>query len=274
VAGTVAVTESGPAAVEAAASWPTGEVLREIARGGIAGLIVGVVVGGFGGRLFMRVATLLHPEAVGLSTQNGNRIGDITLAGSLGLIVFVGLFAGLGIAVVWVTVQPWIPGSGIRRAILTMPVAIGLGSFGLLEVPNPDFLILGYDPVIVALIIVFTAALGFSVAVVDGWLDRRLPRARTSGSATANAYLSLTIIGLVLGGAMIVPAFIASELRWVGFSLVVTGIATLAWWYERTRGHDRPSRWVSAAGRGGLVAAVAFGFVMVAMDALAALGLR
>jgi hypothetical protein len=73
---------------------------------------------------------------------------------------------------------------------------------------------------------------------------------------------------------MVVPTFVASELRWVGFSLVVTGIATLAWWYERTRGHDRPSPWVRAAGRGGLVAAVAFGFVMVAMDASAALGLR
>jgi len=34
---------------------PTGEVLRDIARGGISGAIVGIVVGGLGARVVMRV---------------------------------------------------------------------------------------------------------------------------------------------------------------------------------------------------------------------------
>jgi hypothetical protein len=274
MAGTVASTGPETAPAAAAEAWPTGEILREISRGGIAGLIVGVVVGGFGGRLFMRVAALLHPEATGMATANGNLIGDITLSGSLALVVFVGLFAGLAAGVIWVTVQTWIPGSGLTRAILTMPVAVAIGARGLLQVPNPDFLILGYDPVIVVLIVAFTAALGLSIALVDDWLDGRLPHATTALSSTANAYGVLTAIGVTLGSVIVIPAFLFGEQRWVGISMVVTGMATLAWWRERSRGRDRPSRWVRTAGQGGLLAAVTFGFVMVAMDGAGALGLR
>jgi hypothetical protein len=54
---------------------PTGEVLRDIARGGIAGALVGIVVGGLGARLVMRLVAMLHPDAVGAFTENGNRIG-------------------------------------------------------------------------------------------------------------------------------------------------------------------------------------------------------
>ena len=67
---------------------PIGEMLRDIARGGISGAIVGVVVGGLGGRLMMRLAAILHPDAVGALTENGNRIGDITMGGTLFLVLF------------------------------------------------------------------------------------------------------------------------------------------------------------------------------------------
>ena len=36
------------------AIWPTGEVLRDIARGGMAGTIRGILVAGLGGRLVAR----------------------------------------------------------------------------------------------------------------------------------------------------------------------------------------------------------------------------
>ena len=66
----------------------TGEVLRDIARGGISGVAAGIVVSGLGGRLVMRIAALLHPDAVGALTENGNRIGDITVGGTLSLVLF------------------------------------------------------------------------------------------------------------------------------------------------------------------------------------------
>ena len=92
-----------------------GDIARDMARGGLAGLAVGVVVGGLGGRVVMRLAALLVPDSAGRFTENGNQIGTITLAGSVGLIVFAGLVVGLAVGIVWVTVSPWIPGSGLRR---------------------------------------------------------------------------------------------------------------------------------------------------------------
>lgn len=49
-------TRSAATVNEQTAFSRTGEVLRDIARGGIAGAIVGIVVGGPGGRLIMRLA--------------------------------------------------------------------------------------------------------------------------------------------------------------------------------------------------------------------------
>jgi hypothetical protein len=53
---------------------PTGEVLRDIAKGGISGAIVGIVVGGLGGRLLMRLAAVLHADAVGATGSATSRL--------------------------------------------------------------------------------------------------------------------------------------------------------------------------------------------------------
>ena len=129
----MADTMASPATPAALASErsvvsPAREILRDIAHGGFAGAIVGVVVAGLGGRLVMRLAAILQPGAIGAFSENGNRIGDITLLGSLGL-VLVGLVIGLVGGTIWVVVSPWTPGTGPRRAIITMPMAVALGSF-------------------------------------------------------------------------------------------------------------------------------------------------
>ena len=106
-----------------------GEVLRDIARGGISGVVAGIVVGGLGGRLVMRIAALLHPDAVGALTENGNRIGEITLGGTLSLILF-GLISCAMAGAVWVVVSPWIPGRAGVRALLAAGLAIAIGARG------------------------------------------------------------------------------------------------------------------------------------------------
>ena len=161
------------------AAWPLGVIWRDIARGGLAGLVVGVVVGGLGGRLAMRLIALLIPESTGRSTENGNRIGDITLGGSFGLILFAGLFVGIFVGTLWVVVSPWLPRSLGLRVLAAIPLAIGLGTFVLIQGSNPDFLVLGYDPRVVVVLLGLVGLVGASMAVVDAWLDRRLPRARS-----------------------------------------------------------------------------------------------
>src|SRR3954447_22001368 len=102
---TMGIAANGPAATwtERTAASGIAGVLREIARGGIAGAIAGSAVGGLGGRLVMRAVAMLHPDSVGAFTENGNRIGDITLGGTVFLLVFGLIFGVLG-GVLWVVV--------------------------------------------------------------------------------------------------------------------------------------------------------------------------
>ncbi|HEX2403450.1 MAG TPA: hypothetical protein VHM29_02025, partial [Acidimicrobiia bacterium] len=85
------------------------EILRDVTVGGIASLVSGIVILGFGGRLVMFFSRILHPEAIGRLTENGNEIGVFTVDGTVGLLIFGGIAGGLAAAPVWVGMKPWIP---------------------------------------------------------------------------------------------------------------------------------------------------------------------
>jgi hypothetical protein len=240
----------------------TGEVLRDIARGGIAGAIVGIVVGGLGGRLLMRLAAILHADAVGAFTENGNRIGDITLGGTLFLIVF-GLIFGVFAGALWVVVSPWIPGRSRTRALLTAGVAIAIGTPLLIIGSNPDFVILDHDASVLALLVALVGLIGLSIALLDGWLDRRLPHAVTGRRGPAAFYAIVTLVGAVLVLPFVLLIFLTSDeyqlpLR-AGYALFVVGLCTATWWGLRVRGRVSAPQGLVIAGRGALLVAVILG---------------
>jgi hypothetical protein len=69
---------------------------RHVGIAALAGVLTGIVVGGLLGRIAMRVSGLMsRPELIGARTENGNRVGDVTFDGTLGLVVFVGVASGL-----------------------------------------------------------------------------------------------------------------------------------------------------------------------------------
>jgi hypothetical protein len=244
-------------------------VLRDIARGGLAGLITGVLVAGIGGRVVMRVAATLVPEAGGQLTENGNRIGDITASGSLSLVLAGGLFFGLLGATIWVVVSPWIPGAGWLRTILAMPIAVALTGVALVQGRNTDFQTLRHDAATVVLLLLLVALAGASMSVLDGWLDRRLPKPGARPIADA-VYLLLTLAG----GGLIFPIVVASYLgeeTVLGLAIAVVGLATLMFWGFRYRGALCPSR-LLAAGRASLLIAAGLGALAIAPDVASALG--
>lgn len=217
----------------------TGEVLRDIARGGIAGALVGIVVGGLGARLVMRLAAILHPDAVGVLTENGNRIGDVTLGGTLALVLFALISCALAGAI-WVIVSPWIPGGTRVRALLTAGAAIATGTPLLIIGGNPDFVILAHDPRVVALLVALVGSIGLSIALLDSWLDRRLPHAVTGRKGPAAFYAAVAMMGAVLVLPVVLLVFLTSDeyqlpLR-AGYALLVVGLCTAAWWGLRIRG--------------------------------------
>jgi len=277
-AGSNTVVAGGPPAVdgvtaEADDAWPMGEVFRDIARGGLAGLVAGILVAGLGGRLVMRLAALIVPSATGFQTENGNRIGEITASGSLGLIVFVGLLGALVFASVWVAIAPWLPGRGLVRGLVAMPIAVALGSFGLISSENPDFAVLEHNPLVVASLILLVASAAPAMAIADGWFDRRLPHASSATSTLASVYALLTVIGVGFGGLLLIQAALGEVSRPLGLTVIAVGIATLIWWSQRMRGQPAPSRGLVLAARSILLLGTVAGLVVLLPELTGALGL-
>ncbi len=255
------------------ATWPGGEILRDITRGGLAGLVVGILVAGVGGRLVMRLAALLVPSADGAFTENGNRIGEITLAGSLGLIVFAGLAATIFLAVIWVAISPWLPGRGVVRGLVAMPIAVALAAFGLVNAGNPDFVVLRHDPVVVATLLALVAVTAPAMAVTDGWLDRRMPHAPAVASPAGIVYTVLAVIGLALGSLLLLQSLSSGESRPLGVTVLAAGSVTLVWWAYRLTGRDTPSRSFLLVGRTILVVGTAVGYAILIPELAGALGI-
>ncbi|MGK2851414.1 MAG: hypothetical protein ACSLFN_10950 [Candidatus Limnocylindrales bacterium] len=248
------------------------EVFRDITRGGLAGLIVGVLLAGIGGRLVMRLAALLVPSADGALTENGNRIGDINLGGSLTIIIGIGLLFGAIAGSLWVVIRPWLPRSRLVATIATIPIAVALGTRGLVEARNEDFEVLGHDPLVVASLVILVAAFGPALVVVDAWLERRLPHPGPADRKVIGGFAIVTFLGLILTTLIVVPLYLGSPLRLAGVALVVVGLATLATWVLRSRVQREAPRWLTLVGRVGVGAAVVAGLAVVIPEIQGALG--
>ena len=249
---------------------PLAAIVRDIARGGLAGAVVGLVVAGLGGRVVMRLAAILVPSAAGAITENGNRIGELTLAGTAGLVLF-GLIIGILATPVWVAVSPWLPRTVARRAAVMVPVALAIGARSLIEGGNPDFVTLRHDPLVVVSLLLLVAVFGAALALVDDVLDRRLP---PPTRAVGTAYAVLAAVGLMLVLPVTLVGFLSSPDRstvLVGVALVVVGIATLAAWVLRVRALPQPS-WLTLAARAAVVIAMILGFAGEVPDVADALG--
>jgi len=246
------------------------DVLRDIVRGGLAGLMVGIVVAGIGGRLVMRLAALLVPDADRAFTENGNRIGDITVGGTVTLVV-LGLLFGAIAGSLWVAMRTFLPRGTPARALLSIPIALALGTTFLIDPGNRDFDVLGHDPLVVASLVLLVAAFGPGLVIADAWLDRRLPRPMAQDRRTIGIYTTLLLIGLPIFLLIGVPAYLGPRLLPVGIALGVVGVATLATWWDRIRGAASASDWPVGAGRLGLAGVVVMGAIVVVPDVLAVL---
>lgn len=249
------------------------QVLRDATSGAVAAGILGVLVLGVGGRIVMRLAALLDPASLGRFTENGNRIGTISLEGTLAVIVFGGIFSGLFGGIVWIAVSPWIPGRGVRRAALVIPAAVALSAFSLVESDNPDFQILDNDPLVIAMLLGLVAIFGFALALADEWLDRLLPLASRTSRRLAFGYAAIVLVGAALilplaVGIYFVPSVCGCSEPPVpiGLALLVAGGATVGWWVARARGRDEPPPALRIVGGLAVLTAVALGTLRVAEE--------
>ena len=118
--------------------------LRGFAAVFVAGGLAGLLVGGLGSRVAMRIAALTARDvAQGLTTEAGATVGRITLGGT----VFLVLFAGVGSALVgtafYLTTRAWLPRRRWVRALAFGGLELAVFGTTLLDPGNPDFTILG-----------------------------------------------------------------------------------------------------------------------------------
>lgn len=247
---------------------------RHITVAGIAGLITGLLVGGGGGRLFMRIAGAAAPDlAQGRSTEAGFTVGEITLDGTMGLVIFVGVFVGVVGAVMYLVFRPWLGWAGKWRGVTfgLLLFAIGSATSDVLNPDNFDFAILGNSVLLVSLIVGLFVGFGAFLDWMFGILDRRLPRP-DDGSARW-AYAVIAVIGAGLGG-LTSPFLLFSrqacdcDTPIVSSTFVIVAAAgTLMWWWRAIK-PNRSEMVAKVLGFIGLAGAIVFGLIRALSDAI------
>jgi hypothetical protein len=214
-----------------AAPRRTRPTLQGLAAVVLAGSVAGLVVGGLGSRVAMRIAALAAGDpAQGRITEAGATVGRITAEGTLFLIVFAGIGATLIGTAFYLVTRPWLPA---RRRVRTVTFGIlELLVFGsvLVDASNPDFTILGHPLLNVTLFGSLFVLHGSALVMLIRPSRRVL--ARLSGAPWG---ARLVDIGAVLGLGFVAFGVVAigarsggsDRLEWVALAICALGITVI-----------------------------------------------
>jgi hypothetical protein len=151
--------------------------VRRIALGVVATGIAGALVGGIGSRVVMRIAAIAAPEARGLLTENGNVVGEFTLAGTIGLLIFAGIASAVVGAGAFVVTDPWLPRRTVARGLVLGGILLALFGPAVVDPANADFVLLGDRALNVAMFSALFLVFGLVASGGLAALDRRIPPA-------------------------------------------------------------------------------------------------
>ena len=200
--------QGSPSAVE-----PTSDrVARMVVVGILGGIPVGILVGGVGARLIMRVLAMVNEEQAGVLTENGAISGEITAGGTISLIISVGVVSGVISGFGYVMIRRWLPSEGLLKGL-----AFGLfllcfsgaipPSLAPLFNNEVDFALFGPGLLSVGLFALLFMLVGIGVSLFIERFDQYVPPLFDRSSVTVLGYLS--IAGLcAIGLFFTVPAII------------------------------------------------------------------
>jgi hypothetical protein len=214
--------------------------LRTLAVAMTAGVAAGVLVAGLGGRLVMRILGATSGGAAqGRVTEAEEVVGEITTGGTIGIVIFVGLFGGILTALAFAAVRRWLPRTAGPAGLVAGVLLLGtIGVGDAMSPDNVDFAILRPTWLAVTLIIVIALLFGMTFTALAARLDAGMPTLgdRPSSIATHASLVFLLFPPLVIGaGAYIAgraalrgrlaPLLASPRIRLVGH--VVVGIAVV-----------------------------------------------
>jgi hypothetical protein len=173
-----------------------------------SGVGAGILAAGAGGRLVMRLlAVTAGADAQGRVTEAGEVVGRISVDGTLGFVVFTGLFFGLATGTLYLLLRRWLPAGragGLAYGALLLVVAST--RLDPLRPGNPDFDLVGPGWVSVLAFAALAVFHGVLVAALAGRISRALPLPGAGPRAIA-AYAPLLLL-LPLGSAVLLVAIV------------------------------------------------------------------
>ena len=178
-----------------------------------AGVGAGILAAGAGGRLAMRLlAVTAGPTAQGRITEADQVVGRISAEGTLGFIVFTGLFFGGASGAAYLLLRRWLPG-GRTGGVAFGALLLVLAGTRLepLRPGNPDFDLVGPGWVSVAAFAALVLFHGMLLAALAGRLSRAVPLlALTPRAIIAHVPLLLLALGSVALVAAIIGVAVVS----------------------------------------------------------------
>src|SRR5215208_566046 len=200
----------------------------------------GILAAGAGGRLVMRLlAVTAGAAAQGQITEAQEIVGRITVDGTIGFVVFTGLFFGPVSAAAYLLLRRWLPAGragGLAFGALLLVVA---GTrLEPLRRANPDFDLVGPGWVSVVAFMLLVVFHGMLVAALAGRLSRAVPLlAARPGAFAVHAPLlllvlpgpSVALVLIIVGVLVVLVSRIPSVVAAVHNSpIVIVGRVALA----------------------------------------------
>lgn len=167
---------------------------------------VAMLAAGVGSRVAMRISGATGARCAGLLTENGNRCGELTLEGTMFLLLFGGIGFGVLGGVAYALLRPFLRGLGAWAGLAAGLFLLAVGGRLVLDPHNVDFTRFGTPLVNVLAFASLFVVYGLLVAPTVEWLDRRLPawppprplRARTVAGVAVNALAALPALAVFL----------------------------------------------------------------------------
>ncbi|MGH9154428.1 MAG: hypothetical protein ACRD1K_00905 [Acidimicrobiales bacterium] len=193
----------------------------------LAGLVSGVLVAGAGGRLVMRLLAVTAGDAAqGRLTEADQTVGAITVGGTLGFVIFVGIFAGLATSAVFVMVRRYLPTGRLGGLALGLVLlVVGATRLEPLRAGNPDFGLVGPGWLAVVAFAFVVLLHAMAVAAACGRIGRALPVLSRRPDRTWAWYIPLL---LLLPGAGVGAVVVALGLVGVGLNRVAPAAGWLS----------------------------------------------
>jgi len=216
--------------------------IRTVAVAVVAGFIVGFLVLGGGGRLAMRLAAMMSADELqGATTENLETVGEMTLSGTLSLMITGGWF-GIALGLGFVLIAPLLPSAGWKRVVTSGAVFFAVCGFVTLEGgENRDYERFGIAGVNVCLFTLLPLLFGLLIDPVFRQVDRRLPRPALTTRSVLRVALSIAMgLSLILAFFGFMFLLILPPLQ----LFLVAPLLALAGRWVSDRWGDNQERWM------------------------------